>query len=139
MANLNRTLVRESLDLETYQKDRMVFVGKLTDYNQETKTYKFAFKFEKVIMRLEMTFKNDKCKIVQIYPDSVTEFTLKMNSKEDYCLILNNSYKLFFVTEASLIKYDEKEIKLKYNLYDKNTNQAISINEISIIGENDIC
>ena len=139
MANLNRTLVRESIDIETFEKDRMVFSGKLLDYDKENNVYKFAFKVEKVIMRIEMTFNGDSCKVVQSYPDSHTEFTLKVNSKEDYCLILNNSYKLFFLTEASLIKYDENQIKLKYNLYDKNTKQVISMNEISIIGESDIC
>lgn len=139
MANLNRTLVRESIDIETFEKERMVFNGKLIDYNEKNKTFKFAFKVEKSIMRIEMTFFKDSCKIIQNYPDSTTEFTLKVNNKEDYCLILNNSYKLFFLTEASLIKYDEKQIKLKYNLYDKNTKQVISMNEISIIGECDIC
>lgn len=135
----NKTLISESIDVDTLEKNRMVFVGKLLEFEKNTNLYKFAFKVEKVIMRLEMKFSYDKCEIKQFYPDSVAEFSLINNDKGDYCLKLNNTHTLCFITETSLIKCDEKEIKLKYNLYDKNTNQIISMNEISIVGEMDIC
>lgn len=139
MNNLNRVLVSDFFDCSSYERTRTSFRGKLLSYDAKLNKYKFAFKVEDSLMRLELTFIDGKCEIFQSYPDSFSEFTLSMNKKEDYCLTLQNTHKLFFVTEATLIKYDELQINLKYNLYDKNTNEVISFNEISIIGESDVC
>lgn len=137
MNMLNKTLIRESFDCDTYEKERMVYVGKLLSF--ENNLYKFSFKVDESIMRLEMKFDHDKCFIKQFYPSSKCEFTLSLNKKEKYFLELNNSYKLFFITEASLIKHDDLQIKLKYNLFDENSKRVISFNEITIIGDDEVC
>lgn len=139
MNNLNRVLISDFFDCSTYERTRTSFRGKLLSFDQKLNTFKFAFKVDDSLMRLELTFKDGKCQVYQSYPDSFSEFVLALNEKETYCLTLQSSYKLFFVTEATLINYDDLQINLKYNLYDKNTNEVISFNEISIIGENDVC
>lgn len=139
MNNMNWTLTRESFDCSTLEKDRMVFMGKLLSFDKEANIFKVAFKIENDLMRMEMQFNKNSCKIVEKYKDYNCDFTLTLEKKEKYCLTLNSGYHLFFITEASLIKFDELEIILKYNLYDESSKQVISFNEIKISGESKIC
>lgn len=136
---MNWTLIRESFDCSTLEKERMVFIGKLLAYDKKLNQYKFAFKVENQVLRMDMTFNKNSCKIMENYPDSSCDFTLTLEKKEKYSLTLHSGYHLFFITEASLIKFDELEIILKYNLYDESSKKVISFNEIKVIGESKIC
>ena len=73
--------------------------------------------------------------VKQRFKDANIEITFLLNKKGKYCLNLENSYSLCFITEATFIKHSENEINLKYNLFDEKTNKIISLNEIIIIGE----
>ncbi len=137
MKSFKTTLIRETIYFDTNQKEKEEYAGKLI--SKEVNKFSYAFKVDNEIMRLEMEFKDGMCFIKQSYPSTFIEFCLNLNQKEKYCLNLSSNHKLFFITETSLIKFDELEIKLKYNLYEESSNEIISSNEIRIIGDGEIC
>lgn len=138
MLSRNCILIRDSFDCSTNEKDRMSFVGKLLEKKEYSK-FVFAFKVEEQIMRMDIIFNENVCEIYQKYPDSSMEMILNLKSDGYYRLKLSNGYSLSFITKTSFIKYDEFNIELKYNLFDGNTNQIISVNEIKIMGDEKIC
>ena len=128
MKSFKTTLIRETIYFDTNQKEKVEYAGKLI--SKEVNKFSYAFKVDNEIMRLEMEFKDGMCFIKQSYPSTFIEFCLNPNQKEKYCLNLSSNHKLFFITEASLIKFDELE---------ESSNEIISSNEIRIIGDGEIC
>lgn len=135
----NRTLISENFDLKTQERNRQVYIGKLLSISDDLLEHSYAFKIEDYILRMNIKFSKSKCEVIQNFPDSKSKITLTINQKELYEMTLNNGYVLNFVTEANLIQNDLNGVKLKYYLFDKNTKEVISLNEITIIGENDVC
>ena len=136
--NRNCILIRDSFDCSTNEKDRLTFVGKLLEKKDDSK-FVFAFKVEEQIMRMEIIFNENLCEIHQKYPDSSAKIVLNLINDGYYRLELANGYSLTFITKTSFIKYDDFNIELKYNLFDGNSNQIISVNEIKIMGDDKIC
>lgn len=136
MKNNKYTLIRDSFDSYTKEREHVLYSGKLL--KKDRSVLHFAFKVEDGISRINISYESEVCHIKQVYSDSVSEMDLSLKKKLKYYLKLNSGYTLNFYTEASFIKIDEFEIKLKYNLYDDKSN-LISMNEVSIIGEDGIC
>ena len=126
-------LKRNSFDILTNEKSSDEFHGALISKNDNK--YKFAFKVDGNILTLEIISDFERVFVKQRFKDANIEITFLLNKKGKYCLNLENSYSLCFITEATFIKHSENEINLKYNLFDEKTNKIISLNEIIIIGE----
>jgi len=136
MKNDKFTLIRESFLVDTNERERVVYTGKLI--NSTDNTIKYVFKVEDGISRMTIIMNDDGCNIEQSFNDSLSKMEFILNKKGKYQLKMQNGYTLNFLTEASLIKIDDFEIKLKYNLYDEKLN-LISLVDINIIGEDTIC
>lgn len=138
MNTIKCTFIRESFETTTKERDRKVYQGALISIDKVENKYKYAFKIEDGILRMEIFVRNQEILIEQTFADAKSKMNFSLTKKGGYTLTLSNGYQLDFATSTNYLNVVDFNIDLKYNLVDKNNNQVISFNEIHILRE-DVC
>lgn len=133
MKNDSCSLIRESFDCSTYERDRTVFSGRKT--GEKDGAILYAFRVEDRVMRMSLSFEDGRCRILQVYPDSSSELLLDPRGRGYYALTLSSGHRLVLIAETTFMKHDDFETVFKYNLYEEHSEKVISFNEVTIKGD----
>lgn len=128
-------LIRNSYDCSSNEQERMEFKGKQVKCNLLSQEYSYAFKVEESLMRMDITKNGEVVEIKQIFSSASSSMKLELNKKHIYTMTISTGHSLEFIVEASEIFFSKDIIRFKYRLLDKNKEDLISLNEISISEE----